>query len=134
MTAILVDTSAYSSFMKGSEAAVEAIRRADTLVLTPVVLGELKAGFLRSARRKENEEEIEEVLRSRRSRTVQIDEETADRYAVIHADLRRAGRPVPTNDLWIAASAMQHGLRVLTADAHFLKIPQILVDFLEQPS
>jgi predicted nucleic acid-binding protein len=133
VTAILVDTSAYSSFMRGSEAAVGAIQRADTLVFTPIVLGELKAGFLRSARREENERELEEILRSRRTRTVQVDEETADRYAVIHAHLRRAGRPVPTNDLWIATSAMQHGLRVLTADAHFLKIPQILVDFLGKP-
>lgn len=133
MTAILLDTSAYSSFMRGSEAAVGAIQRADTIVFTPIVLGELKAGFLRSARRSENEEELEEVLGSRRTRTVQIDDETADRYAVIHADLRRAGRPVPTNDLWIAASAMQHGLRVLTEDAHFLRISQILVDFLDSP-
>lgn len=133
MTAILVDTSAYSSFMRGSEAAVGAIRRAEALVFTPIVLGELKAGFLRSARRVENERELEEILGSRRTRTVQLDEETADRYAVIHADLRRVGTPVPTNDLWIAASAMQHGLRVLTADSHFLKISQILVDFLDTP-
>ena len=133
MTSILLDTSAYSWFMRGSQGAVRAIQRADDIVFTPIVLGELRAGFLRSARREENEGELDQILRSGRTRTVPIDAETADRYAVIHTDLRRAGRPVPTNDLWIASSAMQHGLRVLTADAHFLRISQVLVDFLGQP-
>ena len=133
MTSILLDTSAYSWFMRGSQGAVRAIQRADDIVFTPIVLGELRAGFLRSARREENEEELDQILRSGRTRAVPIDAETADRYAAIHTDLRRAGRPVPTNDLWIASSAMQHGLRVLTADAHFLRISQVLVDFLGQP-
>jgi len=61
-------------------------------------------------------------------RIVEIDEETAERYAVVTDYLRRAGTPVPTNDLWIAASAMQHGLKVLTADAHYLKIPQVIAE------
>ena len=58
-----------------------------------------------------------------------MDAETAERYgAIVHA-LRTAGTPIPTNDLWIAASAMQHGLRVLTTDAHYNRVAQILVEF-----
>jgi tRNA(fMet)-specific endonuclease VapC len=57
--------------------------------------------------------------------------ETAERYALIRDSLRRAGRPVPTNDIWIAASAMELGLRILTLDRHYLDIPQVVVDLFE---
>ncbi len=60
-----------------------------------------------------------------------MDEETADRYAAIHEYLRRQGTPIPTNDVWIAATAFQQGLRVLTLDEHFLRAPQIIVDFVQ---
>lgn len=56
-----------------------------------------------------------------------MDVETLERYAVIHVALKKAGTPVAVNDLWIAASAMQHGLPVLTSDRDFQKIPQIMV-------
>jgi predicted nucleic acid-binding protein len=58
--------------------------------------------------------------------------ETAERYALIREYLRSAGRPVPTNDIWIAASAMELGLRVLTLDRHYLSIPQIFVELFER--
>ncbi len=60
-----------------------------------------------------------------------VDGETARRYTVIVSALRRTGTPIPTNDVWISASAMQHGLRVTTADAHYSKTPQVLVDYFE---
>lgn len=56
-----------------------------------------------------------------------LDEETSERYAVIQVALKKAGTPVGINDVWIAASAMQHGLPVLTSDRDFHKIPQIIV-------
>ena len=64
-------------------------------------------------------------------KVVAIDEETAGRYAAIVTGLRNAGTPIPTNDIWIAATAMQHGLEVLTADARFGKVPQIVVKRLQ---
>lgn len=117
--------------MRGSAPAVEFVRTADEIVLVPTVLGELRAGFIRGGRREANEAELHEFMESPRVRTVVVDEQTADRYALIFDDLRRSGTPIPTNDLWIAASAMQHGLRVVTSDNHFLRVRQILVDFLE---
>jgi predicted nucleic acid-binding protein len=57
--------------------------------------------------------------------------QTAERYAAIFAFLRRQGTPIPTNDIWIAASAMEHGLSVLTRDPHFKKVPQVLVKYFE---
>ena len=56
-----------------------------------------------------------------------LDEETAERYAVIAAYLQSQGTPIPTNDLWIAATAMQYGLKLLTTDTHYQRVPQIIV-------
>lgn len=62
---------------------------------------------------------------------VDIDEETAERYTVILNALWKAGTPIPTNDIWIAASAMQHGCRLLSADAHYQKVGQIIVEYFD---
>jgi predicted nucleic acid-binding protein len=68
-------------------------------------------------------------LASPRVGTLDVTEETAERYAAILNALWRAGTPIPTNDIWIAASAMEYGLRVLTTDRHYQRIPQIMVDY-----
>lgn len=129
MSSLLADTSAYSAFMAGHEAVRLALQRAESIFLTPVVIAELRAGFLGGSRRAENERVLERFLQPSRVRVVGIDAETAVRYAEIFQYLRKQGRPVPTNDLWIAASAMQLGLRILTTDAHFQRIPQVIVDY-----
>ncbi|MBI2899629.1 MAG: type II toxin-antitoxin system VapC family toxin [Planctomycetes bacterium] len=130
MNAVLLDTSAYSAFRRGLAPAVHVLRTVAEIAVTPVVLGELLAGFRLGKHRSENEEELSSFLDSPRVRIVPVDETTADRYAAILAALRRAGTPIPTNDMWIAASAMQHGLVVLTSDAHFERVPQVLVRLL----
>ena len=107
---------------------MDRLSEAAEIVLTPVVLGELHSGFRRGSRRAENERELDAFLSTPRVSMVPMGEETALRYAAILDALRRAGTPVPSNDLWIAASAMEHGLALLTTDDHYLRIPQILVD------
>ena len=129
MTRVLLDTSAYSAFFRGHEGVIEAVRTADEILFSPIVLGELRAGFRGGAHRLRNERELEVFLTSSRVNTLTIDSETALRYAEIVTFLRRSGTPVPTNDLWIAASAMQSGAALLTTDAHFDRIPQVLVNF-----
>jgi tRNA(fMet)-specific endonuclease VapC len=131
VTACLLDTSAYSAFLRGHDELREALQRTDRIVLTPIVLGELGAGFRAGTRQKKNEAELRRFLASPRVETVPLDAETAERYAVILHGLREAGTPIPTNDIWIAASAMQHGLRLLTTDVHYTRIPQIIVDRFE---
>lgn len=128
MTRILLDTCAYSAFLRGHDELTAALQRAEEVCLTPIVLGELLAGFLRGGRAKKNRAELEAFLASPRVRVLAVDEETAERYALVLGALRAAGTPVPTNDVWIAASAMQHGLRLITTDAHFGRIPQILAE------
>jgi predicted nucleic acid-binding protein len=94
-----------------------------------VVLGELRAGFMRGKWRVKNERELREFLSSPRVNVVGLDDATAERYAVILNSLWKTGTPIPTNDIWIAASAMQHGLRILTLDAHYQKVSQVIVDY-----
>lgn len=125
------DTSAYSAFKRGHSGALDFLQRAERIVVPAVVLGELLTGFRLGLRQRENREELDRFFESPRVKVASVDEETAHRYAEIVTFLRRAGTPIPTNDVWIAATAMQHGLRVLTADEHFAHLPQVSTELLE---
>lgn len=131
MMRVMLDTSAYSAFMVGHPEVKLALQQADEIYLNPVILGELLVGFMRGKRRKKNEKELRTFLSSPRVNVVNLNEDTAERYAVILNSLWKAGTPIPTNDIWIAASAMQHGLRLLTKDAHYQRVTQVLVDYFE---
>lgn len=131
MTRVLLDTSGYSAFLRGHPEIKISVRQAEEIYVNPVVLGELRAGFLRGGRLRKNESELGVFLASPRVGVVDVDEETADRYAQILDSLWRAGTPIPTNDIWISASAMQHGLRLVTTDAHYKRVAQVLVDYFE---
>ncbi len=128
---VMMDTSAYGAFLRGSPGIKEAVQEADEIVFNPVVLGELKAGFLLGKNEKRNRGILKDFLSSPRVTLVEIDEETSERYAVIVQSVRVRGTPIPTNDLWIAASAMQHGLKVLTTDKHYLNVSQIITEYFE---
>jgi predicted nucleic acid-binding protein len=126
---ILLDTSAYSLFMRGHQGVKEALQEADSISVNPIVLGELQAGFQHGRHAEKNKKTLKLFLASPRVHVVGMDEETAERYAVILNALWVIGRPIPTNDLWIAASAMQYGLTILTTDAHFKHVAQVLVQY-----
>ena len=130
MKRLLLDTSAYAAFMRGDGEAVHVLREADEIYLNAIVLGEMLAGFMGGGRQDKNEKELTRFLESPRVNLIDVNESTAERYAVIFTTLREAGTPIPTNDLWIAASAMQYGLRLLTLDSHFTRVPQILTHFI----
>lgn len=123
---VILDTSAYSALLRGNPSVMRAVQEADEVTFTPVVLGELYAGFLLGKQEKRNREVLSEFVATPRVKMREIDGETAERYAAIFAYLREKGTPIPTNDLWIAASAMQHGLKIITTDEHYLKIPQVI--------
>jgi tRNA(fMet)-specific endonuclease VapC len=131
MTRALLDTSAYSALMRGHPEVKEALGEADEVFMSVIVLGELRAGFRQGSRTRRNETILREFLAEPRVQVAGVDEETSMRYAIIHGDLRRRGTPVSVNDLWIAATASQHGLRILTTDGDFRRIPQVIVDYVE---
>ena len=126
---IILDTSAYSAFLKGNPDIKLSLQQADEIFINPVIPGELLAGFAMGKSEKKNRAILQEFLSSPRVKVVNIDEETSERYAVIMNYLRIQGTPIPTNDLWIAASAMQYGLKVVTTDSHYLKVPQIITEY-----
>lgn len=126
---IILDTSGYSAYLRGNPAIGLAIQQAAEILFNPIIVGELLAGYIMGKSEKKNRAILQEFLSSLRVKIVDIDEETSERYAIIMNHLRTKGTPIPTNDLWIAASAMQHGLMVLTTDNHYLKIPQIITEY-----
>ncbi|HAR45225.1 MAG TPA: VapC toxin family PIN domain ribonuclease, partial [Nitrospiraceae bacterium] len=92
----MLDTSAYSAYLRGSEEVKQAIREADEIYLNPVVLGELYAGFAHGSREKKNRERLRDFLSSPRVQVAVIDEESAERYTAIIAYLWSKGTPIPT--------------------------------------
>lgn len=122
MKRILIDTNAYVAFKRNDPDIVQLFRTVDYIAINAVVLGELLAGFRCGTRADINRRELDLFLASPRVFSLPITEETADFYALVFEQLRRKGLPIPTNDLWIAASAMQHGLGLVTLDGHFAHV------------
>lgn len=122
MRPIALDTNAYVAFKRGDDGVVAVLQRCPELLVSACVLGELLAGFAAGTREAKNRAELARFLQSPRVRVVPCAETAADNYALVYAALRRKGRPIPTNDLWIAASALEHGAGLLTLDAHFSQI------------
>jgi len=124
---LMIDTSAYSAFKRGHAEIVALMRQNRSILVPAVAIGELLAGFERATRRVQNQKELQSFLSRPRVQVTPVTEATAQRYARIYDYLRTAGRPIPTADLWIAASAMEFSAELLTLDAHFLGVPHILV-------
>jgi predicted nucleic acid-binding protein len=120
-----VDTSAYGRFQVGDHRVVELLDAAEWVGVPTVTLGELRTGFQQGRRRAENEAELRAFLDSPVVATLVVDEEVSRHYAAMMSDLRRAGTPLPTNDIWIAATAARAGALVLTCDRHFERITRV---------
>ncbi len=131
MSRLTLDTSAYSAFKRNHPDVVQRLRRAREILIPTIVLGELLGGFEVGGRTRRNRDELRLFLETPRVRLVSITAETAERYSAIYASLRTSGNPIPTNDLWIAASTMEHGTELVTLDRDFRQVGQILVAFYE---
>ncbi|MDF1536933.1 MAG: type II toxin-antitoxin system VapC family toxin [bacterium] len=127
---VLLDTSAYSALFRGSDQAKGILQEVAEVALNPVIIGELLSGFSGGRFEAKNRRFLDDFMLTPRVRVYPVDLDTSERYAAIWSHLRSQGTPIPTNDLWIAASAMQHGLTVLTADRHFQNVPQVLTTIL----
>ena len=125
MTRLCLDTSAYSNFQRGEPRVVDLVDRAGWIGVPGVVVGELWAGFLHGSRPEQNAGELETFLRHAVVEVLRVDEHVARIYGEIVDDLRRKGRPLPTNDVWVAATAAHAGAVVLTFDEHFRAVERV---------
>ena len=128
---ILLDTNAYVGFKVGANAVVDIIVKSQHIVFSPVVLGELMFGFYNGTRFKQNMEDLNEFLRHEIVELIPLGEITADRYSRIAHQLRKQGTPIPTNDIWIAAQAMEQGAEPITSDRHFEQLPGLVYTLFE---
>ena len=127
MKRIIIDTNFYAAFKKSEAEAVDLLRKVEYIGVNTVILGELLAGFRCGSREKQNRVELDQFIDSARVELISLDDETSEFYAQIFAELRKKGRPIPSNDIWLAASALQHGLALATYDDHFREITGLLL-------
>ena len=119
---LLLDTSAYSGFRSGVPSVVEKISGSDSVLISPVMLGELMYGFRKGTKFEQNMRMLRRFLDHDAVEIAPLGEVTADRYSRIVMQLKKDGNPIPINDVWIAAQAMEHGAELLTSDRHFEQV------------
>ncbi|HLX29522.1 MAG TPA: type II toxin-antitoxin system VapC family toxin [Casimicrobiaceae bacterium] len=122
-SALILDTNALSAFADGDAAVGELLRQQARACIPVIVLGEFRYGIARSRHRATYEGWLASQLAH--FDVLPVTEETTLRYVAIRVALRQRGRPIPANDAWIAALALQHRLPVLSRDAHFDAVSRI---------
>ena len=116
---ILLDSNGYSRLMRGDSQTAAVVRDATEILMSAVVIGELLYGFRNGSRFDRNAADLRSFLDNPYVSFVPVGPVTADRYSRIAAALRAKGSPIPTNDVWIAAHAMETGADLVSADRHF---------------
>jgi tRNA(fMet)-specific endonuclease VapC len=123
---VLLDTNAYAGFKRGEAEVVERIRRSSGVMMSTIVAGELLFGFHHGARFERNLAELRTFLDRPEVSLLPVTLTTADRFGRISATLRRKGRPLPTNDVWVAAHTMESGAELLSFDEHFAAVDGLI--------
>ncbi len=121
---VVLDTNAYSDWRRSGTWAGN-LATADRVVVPSVVLGELEFGFLKGSRRAVNRRKLLDFLRNPHVEVAVVDHRTAEIYAELVFYLRSKGKPIPTNDIWIAAQARQCGGELAARDGHFSELPML---------
>lgn len=122
---IAIDSNRYSDFCRGVPLVVETVEQATEIHMPLVVLAEQRAGFAHGMMRANNERVLTHFLNNPGVFVTIPDEQTTFFYADLYAYLRKRGRPIPTNDLWIAALVVQHNLVLFDRDGDFDALPQL---------
>ncbi|MEO1303125.1 MAG: type II toxin-antitoxin system VapC family toxin [Myxococcota bacterium] len=125
VSAVALDTSAYSHLRRGDERVFDALARAKTIVLPAVVVGELHVGFQLGTRALENLNVLQEFIAEFQVTVLSVNSQVARRYGELFAKLRHAGTPIPTNDIWIAATVIESSAQLLTFDSDFRAIEEL---------
>ena len=127
MKSILIDTNIYTHALRGDQETISVLQQVQEIGICSISIGELLSGFKAGTREKKNREELAEFLDAPRVKIFGIDENTAEFYATILDELRKKGKPVPTNDVWIASVAFQYGFPLFTKDRHFEQISGLIL-------
>jgi tRNA(fMet)-specific endonuclease VapC len=127
MKKILLDTNAYGRLLAGDEAVLDVVADAAVVYLSVFVLAELYAGFRGGTREAENRRRLGEFTRRSPVHILPADEQTAEVFGELYYRLKVAGTPIPVNDLWIAAQAVEQGAFVVSFDEHFARVPGLLL-------
>jgi tRNA(fMet)-specific endonuclease VapC len=122
---IALDTNRITDLFRGDAELAESLATAEEVWIPLIVLGEIKAGFHGGSQRVRNEVLLSRLLAKSTVGVLLPGHETAEHYARLFVQLKRAGTPVPDNDLWIAALVLEHNLLLITRDHHFELIPQL---------
>ncbi len=122
MKTVLLDTNAYRRFTEGDTAIRDTLGAARQVWFSTIVLGELHAGFEAGTRKERNRDILQAFLDQDHVAILPVAAETAEWFGQVWAAQRRQGQPLPVNDLWIAAQAMETGSVLLTFDVHFRQV------------
>src|SRR5579864_8975828 len=123
---VALDTNRLTDLFQGDSALADQMGACEEVWIPLVVLAEIKAGFYGGTQQHRNEILLRKLLAKPTVSVLLPARETAEHYARLFVQLKRAGTPVPDNDLWIAALVLEHDLVLITRDQHFQKIPQLL--------
>lgn len=116
---VCIDTNAYSRLWRGDQAVARFMESCDTILVPATVVGELTYGFLHGSRYRENERLLNEFLDEENIDVQPITRAIAERYGYVKAALLTKGRLIPENDMWIAATVLETGTRLVSYDTHF---------------
>ena len=121
-----IDTNVYTALMRGDTGVYHKLRHARKIFLPAAVVGELIYGFRHGTRYEENRKQLEAFLSEDFVEFLPIDLATCDRFGIVASNLRSKGTPIPQNDIWVAAQALQSGTELLSFDAHFKEVDGLL--------
>src|SRR5947208_3507057 len=122
---VALDTSRAIDILNGVAGASDWVDAFDEILLPVTVIGELLFGATNSRRPDDNRRSVEDLISH--CVVLSAQPETARRYADIRSLLKRKGRPIPENDLWIAAACLEHGVALATHDAHFAEVDGLVL-------
>lgn len=124
---LCLDTNAYTAFKQGHPPLRELLESADQILLPSIVLGELYAGFFQGKRTRQNIAELQQFFEVQGVSSIDISQPIAERYGRLIQVLRENGTPIPTNDVWVAATALDTGCRLVSYDKHFQQVPGLMI-------
>lgn len=131
---LLLDTNAISRFFAGDKVVLAALNQAETILLSIFVLGELWAGFYGGRKQEENRAILQRFMDKPNVTIIPADAETAVLFGHLKHQLAMLGKPIPINDIWIAAHALQNGAILATFDTHFSSIIGLMLYSFQVPT